>query len=63
MPHRLQTLAPWLLVLAVFAVYWNSLDGAFVYDDVFLIVENPQIRDSSSLPEIFTSGFGRASKI
>src|SRR3954465_13985422 len=34
-----------LLVLAGFAVYWNSLSGPFVFDDQLSIVENPHIRE------------------
>lgn len=37
-------IAPALLVLAGFAVYANSLEGPFFFDDVVSIVENPAIR-------------------
>lgn len=33
-----------VIVLAVLAVYWNVLEGPFVFDDVPAIVENPTIR-------------------
>jgi tetratricopeptide (TPR) repeat protein len=36
------------LVLAAFAAYANSLDGAFLFDDQPWIVENPLIRDLRS---------------
>jgi len=41
---RLTLLAAGLIVLAGVAAYHNSFTGAFVYDDVTSIVENPTIR-------------------
>src|SRR5262249_18320300 len=37
--------------------YWNSLGGAFVWDDQIQILRNPTIRDLSNLPSAFTSAF------
>jgi Flp pilus assembly protein TadD len=49
------------LVVLVFSVYSNSLQGDFVYDDTFFIKENPLIRDLSNLPNMFTSAFWESS--
>lgn len=48
---------PWLRVLAVavlaFAVYVPSLGGDFVYDDVYQIRENDQLRSLANVPRFF----------
>lgn len=44
-----------VIILASFAVYFNSLSNGFVYDDKLQIVENNWIRDIRFLPEIFSS--------
>lgn len=48
---------PWLRVLAVallaFAVYAPSLRGDFVYDDLYQIRENDQLRSLANLPRFF----------
>jgi tetratricopeptide (TPR) repeat protein len=46
---------------AIFLAYSNSLQGNFVYDDVFFIKESPLIRDLSNVPTIFTSAFWESS--
>ncbi len=46
---------PWpaaLLVLAIFAVYADSLTGPFVYDDIPSIAANPTIRDLADWPDL-----------
>jgi protein O-mannosyl-transferase len=52
-----------LLLIAVAAVYANSFDGAFVFDDFPTIVENPHVRSLRPLarslsgpPEVTTAG-------
>ncbi|MCR4286564.1 MAG: hypothetical protein NUW09_00965, partial [Deltaproteobacteria bacterium] len=48
-----------LLVALAFSIYFNSLEGEFVYDDNLQIVENPRITDLRYLPSIFsTYSFG-----
>jgi tetratricopeptide (TPR) repeat protein len=42
------------LVLVSFAVYYNALSDAFVYDDEFQIVQNPWITDIRNIPTIFS---------
>lgn len=49
------------LSLLVFCAYFNSLDGEFVYDDVFFIKESPLIRDLANVGTMFTSAFWEAS--
>jgi tetratricopeptide (TPR) repeat protein len=46
---KLEVLAIVLLVLAVILVYRGSLDGAFVFDDVPAILENPTLRHPGDL--------------
>lgn len=48
-----------VVLLAALAVYWNSLAGAFVFDDTSLIAANPEIRDLglASLARIFGSHY------
>jgi hypothetical protein len=50
-----------IICALVFLAYCSSLQGGFVYDDVFFIKENPLIRDLSNVPAIFTSAFWEAS--
>ncbi len=61
-PQRIARVFPGLILAAlVFAVYWNTLSGEFVYDDKEQIVENTWITDSKYLPSIFSShSFGFA---
>jgi tetratricopeptide (TPR) repeat protein len=47
----------WMLagvLIISFAVYFNSLDGEFVYDDQLQILKNPTIKDTSNIPKMFT---------
>ncbi len=44
-----------MIVIVSIAVYFNALFNAFVFDDIFQIVENPWIRDISNVPTIFSS--------
>ncbi|CAL8405487.1 unnamed protein product [Arctogadus glacialis] len=37
--------------------YGNSLRGEFVHDDVWAIVNNPDVRPSASLRSVFTGDF------
>ena len=45
------------LALAVFAVYFGALSGEFVYDDLLVIQQNPQITSLANVPEIFGSSY------
>lgn len=45
------------LLAACLLCYWNSLWGEFVHDDVWAIVNNPDVRPGSSLHGIFTNDF------
>ena len=46
-----------LLVLVTLAVYWPTLSGELVYDDNYIIGQNPLIRSVANLPEIFASSY------
>lgn len=45
-----------LLTAAVLLAYANHFDNEFHFDDSHAIVENPYIRDLSSIPRFFTDG-------
>jgi protein O-mannosyl-transferase len=47
-----------LLVLAALVVYLPSAQNAFVWDDYFLIVNNPLVRDTASIPVLFSQDLG-----
>ena len=55
--HRRDAWALALLCLLTAAVFWEGLDGQFVWDDFWLIVNNATMRDSSRLGELLTTGF------
>lgn len=40
-----------------FAVYANALANGFVYDDIYVTLGNPLLRDLRSLPELFRTSF------
>jgi len=44
-----------LLAVVVFSAFGNALFNGFVYDDHYLIKDNPFIRSFSNLPEVLTS--------
>jgi len=44
-----------LIVAATVVVYLNSFQNAFLWDDLYLIVDNPQIKQWRRLPELFSS--------
>lgn len=46
-----------LLALAVAVSYFNAIGNGFIYDDLALVMKNPQVKDWRYLPEIFTSGY------
>lgn len=45
-----------ILISAVWVCYFNSLNGAFLWDDYSLIVDNSDIRNTQSLVNIFMPG-------
>ena len=47
-----EALAGVLLVMAVILVYLGSIDGAFVFDDVPAILENPTLRHPGAVAEV-----------
>jgi hypothetical protein len=49
-------LAAGLIMAATGLVYSNAWQGAFVFDDISAIVENPYLRDLHHLPVFFTGG-------
>lgn len=55
-PPRAPSLFPILLIVALsLAVYGNTLDNGFVYDDVGQVLRNEWIKDIKHIPEIFSS--------
>lgn len=47
-----------LIIILSFAIYSNSIDGGFIWDDKDLIKDNIYIKDWSYLPDIFTKHIG-----
>ena len=47
-----------LIVTLGFAVYGNSLNGEFIWDDEHLILDNTYIKNFSHIPKIFTQDIG-----
>ena len=47
-----------LIIILGFAVYVNSLNGKFVYDDETLVKNNAFIKNWSVLPKVFTEDIG-----
>jgi len=43
-----------IIIIVSFAVYFNALFNAFVFDDIFQILENQWIRDIRNIPAIFS---------
>lgn len=43
--------------LAAALVYWNALAGEFVWDDRFLIVDNPRVQSLARLPELLGNDY------
>ncbi|MCD9187568.1 MAG: tetratricopeptide repeat protein [Pyrinomonadaceae bacterium] len=52
---KLKFLFPLILVIVAFAVFANTLDGDFVYDDKRQILKNPLIQDASLYGKALTS--------
>jgi len=46
-----------LIFAAVIVCYANSLPGAFIYDDVTIVVNNPLIKSFGKLGHVFSSGY------
>ena len=59
--HRKDALGCLLLWALTGMVFWQGLDGQFVWDDFALIVNNAALRDASHLGELLTTGFWNVS--
>lgn len=60
-PKTLLSLA--LITIIGLAVYGNSLNGKFIWDDCYLIEDNSYIRDWSNIAKIFTKDIAAGSGI
>src|SRR5688572_29550385 len=56
-PNRALLIASVALVFAVFLVYANSLDNAFVFDDKSIILENRLLRSLSNIPKLLVASY------
>jgi tetratricopeptide (TPR) repeat protein len=52
-----------LIIVLGFAVYSNSLNGKFVWDDKVLVRDNPYIRSFSNITDVFTKNIGKGAGI
>jgi tetratricopeptide (TPR) repeat protein len=63
---RPEGLPAWALVAvaaAAFLIYANTLSNGFVFDDIPVVVQNPNIRGLSRIPHIFSSGYGEGTQL
>ena len=59
-------LPAWIIAVvaaAAFLVYVNTLWNDFVFDDIPIVRQNPNIRGLSKIPEIFSSGYGEGTQL
>lgn len=47
-----------LIIIFGFMVYSNSIDGEFIWDDNFLVRDNPDITAWSHIPKLFSTNIG-----
>ncbi|MFC1624163.1 tetratricopeptide repeat protein [Candidatus Omnitrophota bacterium] len=47
-----------LIVILGFSLYFNSLNGKFLWDDKYLVKENKHIQNFSYVPKVFTENIG-----
>lgn len=50
-------IAVFILILLGFFVYFNALEGSFVYDDVIVVRDNPGIRVLSNIQYLFSNKY------
>ena len=63
LPDKLLKILPYLAIFAMaFLVYANMLDGEFIWDDEYLIVNNSQIKSFSHLLNTFRTYVGYGSE-
>jgi len=55
-------IAAWVIPILAFIAYWNALGNRFVWDDMFLIVENEHIKSFRYIGHIFLEGLYRQFK-
>ncbi|MFC1645917.1 tetratricopeptide repeat protein [Candidatus Omnitrophota bacterium] len=53
--NRFVLVSIFLIIILGFAIYANSLDGQFIWDDVHLVRDNLNIRSPSNILKIFTT--------
>jgi len=67
LPHHKIRMSHWsliaLIALASIGLYANTLGNAFLWDDKFLIVQNPHIQSLHHLPSLFASDFSAPSDV
>jgi len=54
---RRARLAPWVAASIGVALYLNTLWNGFVFDDIFIVQENPSIRSLREVPALFTRNY------
>lgn len=57
-PTRLEAALPWIAALLAVAAGAVSLGGGFVWDDRWLILQSPLLRDPGLLPQVVLGGHG-----
>ncbi len=56
--HRSPFIAAGAIIILGFLIYGNCLNGTFLWDDQFLIKDNVDIKNWSSLSKVFTTDIG-----
>lgn len=57
LPLRSRLAGALALAAAILVVFYPALAGEYVYDDLLVVLQNPQIRDLANLPAIFGSSY------
>ena len=57
----MKTISILLIIILGIAVYANSLNGEFIWDDQYLVRDNAYIKSVSHIPEILTTDIAAGS--
>lgn len=61
-PNKISCFIALAILFISYALYYNSLDNDFIWDDIVLIKENRYLKSYKYLPNILTENFGAGSE-